>query len=276
MDNKKRKYFIQIISSIISVFAVIVSIFAINGKQLENMHSYITTIIICISASIIVEVLFYFIQRTMNSSKKETYKLDKLIRYSKKRKELEEEISLLTRELMHSDLSEYLNVNRLVFEGQNIIGNNKSINYKVFLKQFGLLNDNIEIRKNSAVFLTPFTEEGEHLFRDCQKILSNVDIFLQRTDNYVEKEDIMMNIVSLVVQSEIVIVNINGRNPNVYYELGIAHAIGKPTILLSETKFESDDIAFDLRQKRIIMYSSMQDLEQQLLYQISRLKNKVD
>lgn len=276
MDNKKRKYFIQIISSIISVFAVIVSIFAINGKQLENMHSYITTIIICISASIIVEVLFYFIQRTMNSSKKETYKLDKLIRYSKKRKELEEEISLLTRELMHSDLSEYLNVNRLVFEGQNIIGNNKSINYKVFLKQFGLLNDNIEIRKNSAVFLTPFTEEGEHLFRDCQKILSNVDIFLQRTDNYVEKEDIMMNIVSLIVQSEIVIVNINGRNPNVYYELGIAHAIGKPTILLSETKFESDDIAFDLRQKRIIMYSSMQDLEQQLLYQISRLKNKID
>lgn len=276
MDNKKRKYFIQIISSIISVFVVIVSIFAINGKQLENMHSYITTIIICISASIIVEVLFYFIQRTMNSSKKETYKLDKLIRYSKKRKELEEEISLLTRELMHSDLSEYLNVNRLVFEGQNIIGNNKSINYKVFLKQFGLLNDNIEIRKNSAVFLTPFTEEGEHLFRDCQKILSNVDIFLQRTDNYVEKEDIMMNIVSLIVQSEIVIVNINGRNPNVYYELGIAHAIGKPTILLSETKFESDDIAFDLRQKRIIMYSSMQDLEQQLLYQISRLKNKVD
>ncbi len=276
MDNKKRKYFIQIISSIISVFAVSVSIFAINGKQLENIHFYITTIIICISASIIVEVLFYFIQRTMNSSKKETYKLDKLIRYSKKRKELEEEISLLTRELMHSDLSEYLNVNRLVFEGQNIIGNNKSINYKVFLKQFGLLNDNIEIRKNSAVFLTPFTEEGEHLFRDCQKILSNVDIFLQRTDNYVEKEDIMMNIVSLIVQSEIVIVNINGRNPNVYYELGIAHAIGKPTILLSETKFESDDIAFDLRQKRIIMYSSMQDLEQQLLYQISRLKNKVD
>lgn len=276
MDNKKRKYFIQIISSIISVFAVIVSIFAINGKQLENIHSYITTIIICISASIIVEVLSYFIHRTMNSSKKETYKLDKLIRYSKKREELEEEISLLTRELMHSDLSEYLNVNRLVFEGQNIIGNSKSINYKVFLKQFGLLNDNIEIRKNSAVFLTPFTEEGEHLFRDCQKILSNVDIFLQRTDNYVEKEDIMMNIVSLIVQSEIVIVNINGRNPNVYYELGIAHAIGKPTILLSETKFESDDIAFDLRQKRIIMYSSMQDLEQQLLYQISRLKNKVD
>ena len=276
MDNKKRKYFIQIISSIISVFAVIVSIFAINGKQLENIHSYITTIIICISASIIVEVLSYFIHRTMNSSKKETYKLDKLIRYSKKREELEEEISLLTRELMHSDLSEYLNVNRLVFEGQNIIGNSKSINYKMFLKQFGLLNDNIEIRKNSAVFLTPFTEEGEHLFRDCQKILSNVDIFLQRTDNYVEKEDIMMNIVSLIVQTEIYIVNINGRKPKLYYELGIAHAIGKPTILLSETKFESDDIAFDLRQKRIIMYSSMQDLEQQLLYQISRLKNKVD
>lgn len=275
MDDRKRKYFIQIISFTISVLAVVISMVTVSQKELKNLDTFIT-IIICISASIMVEVIFYIIKRAVNSSKKETYKLDKLIRYSKKRKELEEEISLLTRELMHSNLSEYLNVNRLVFEGQNIIGNNKSINYKVFLKQFGLLNDNIEIRKNSAVFLTPFNEEGEHLFRDCQKILSNVDIFLQRTDNYVEKEDIMMNIVSLIVQSEIVIVNINGRNSNVYYELGIAHAIGKPTILLSETKFESDDIAFDLRQKRIIMYSSMQDLEQQLLYQISRLRNKVD
>ena len=82
-----------------------------------------------------------------------------------------------------------------------------------------------------------------------------------------------MNIISLLVQSEIVIVNINGRNPNVYYELGIAHAIGKPTILISDSSF-AEEIGFDIRQKRIIMYESINDLEKQLLYQVSRLKNK--
>lgn len=229
-------------------------------------------ILLLIFAVIVSELSTFFTLKLKSSSTKETYKLDKLIQYNKKRRELEEEINLLTKELMYSDLSQYLDVNRLVFKGQNAIESNESINYSAFLKQFGLQNDEIEIRKNSAVFLTPFTEEGEMLFRECQMILGDVDIFLQKTDNIVEKEDILMNIVSLIVQSEIVIANINGRNPNVYYELGIAHAIGKPTILLSHVEFDEDNVAFDIRQKRIIMYHSRKDLEKQLLYQVSRLK----
>lgn len=271
MNNKNRIFFIQITSLVTSTLIIVISMFEILGEA-QKIDTMMLVILI-IAILITMEAAFSMVRRFKYSSiTKETYKLDKLIEYNKKRKELEEEIAALTHELMESDLSEYLNVNRLVFEGQNIIGNNKSINYKMFLKQFGLLNDKIEIRKNSAVFLTPFTDEGEMLFRKCQEILSNVDIFLQKTDKYVEKEDIMMNIISLIVQSEIVIVNINGRNPNVYYELGIAHAIGKPTILLSEANFKSDDIGFDIRQKRIIMYHSTQDLEQELLYQVSRLK----
>lgn len=270
MDNKNRGFLIQIISLLISTLTIGISMFAISTEtQKTDTMIYM---ILLIALSIMIEVSLFFVMRLKsNGSTKETYKLDKLIEYSKKRKELEEEINALTRELMQSDLSEYLDMNRLIFEGQSIAGNGKTINYNMFLKQFGLLNERIEVRKNSAVFLTPFTEEGEVLFRKCQRVLSNVDIFLQKTDNYVEKEDIMMNIISLIVQSEIVVVNINGRNPNVYYELGIAHAIGKQTILLSKADFESDDIAFDIRQKKIIMYHSMQDLEEQLLYQISRL-----
>ena len=97
---------------------------------------------------------------------------------------------------------------------------------------------------------------------------------LKKTDNQVEKDDILMNIVSLIVKAELIIVNINGQNPNVYYELGIAHAIGKPTILLSRTNLGLEDIGFDIRQKRIIMYRSDRELEQQLLYQVSRIKSK--
>lgn len=130
----------------------------------------------------------------------------------------------------------------------------------------------LKIKENSAVFLTPFNKSGNQLFQTCQSILSDLDIFLQRTDNRVEKDDILMNIVSLIVQSEIVIANIDGRNPNVYYELGIAHTLGKPTILLSESS-SLEDVGFDIRQKRIIIYHSKEDLEKNLLYQINRIRS---
>lgn len=150
------------------------------------------------------------------------------------------------------------------------------INYNNFILQFGLDVSTMHIKKGSALFLTPFTAGGDHLYRSCRDILARMDIFLQRTDNYMEKEDIMMNIVSLILQSEIIIVNINGRNPNVYYELGISHALGKPTILLSEdNKNILSDIGFDIRQKRIIIYKNDRDLEKQLLYIVSNIKRNI-
>ena len=43
------------------------------------------------------------------------------------------------------------------------------------------------------------------------------------------------------------------RNPNVFYELGIGHAIGRPAILLSR---DAGDIPFDLRHIRHIVYNT--------------------
>lgn len=271
MDRKNRDYILQVLAIIISILSIFITMFVLLHDMLnsEKINNYF--ILICIL--IVIELCAILAIRVKKyDSNNEIHTLNKLLEYSKKRKELEEEINLLTRELLHSSVSEYLDVNRLVFSGQYESEYNKSINYELFFKEFGIEKEKIEIRKNSAVFLTPFSKEGEELFNTCQKILGDIDIFLQKTDNYVEKEDIMMNIISLIVQSEIVIVNINERNANVYYELGIAHAIGKPTILISESKFSLEEIGFDIRQKRIIMYNSIHDLEKQLLYQVSRLK----
>src|SRR5260370_3627433 len=48
-----------------------------------------------------------------------------------------------------------------------------------------------------------------------------------------------------------VIADLTGRNPNVYYELGLAHAIGKPTVLITAS---IEDVPFDLQHLRIIRY----------------------
>jgi hypothetical protein len=44
-----------------------------------------------------------------------------------------------------------------------------------------------------------------------------------------------------------VIADSSGRNLNVFYEIGLAHAIGVPVILITRS---SDDVPFDLRHRR--------------------------
>lgn len=207
---------------------------------------------------------------------KNLLKLNRIISYNKQRNEIEQEIAKLTRELMQSDVAQYVDINRLAFSGQNpnLEYSGGLINFDNFIKQFGLQKEDLIVKEGTAAFLTPFDTEGNRLFNICQSILGRSDIFLRKTDNYVEKDDILMNIVLLIIQSEFILVNIDGRNPNVYYELGIAHTLGKPTILLSKAKYTEDDIGFDIRQKKIILYDNFEDLEVKLLSQISMLKRK--
>lgn len=244
----------------------------------NNGYGKIVVIVVFIIAIIFiilhsyVSLLFRF--REIKHGRSDIDNLEKLLEYSQKRREIEQEISRLTSELSHSDVSEYLNINHLVFSGQAGIIGNGAINYDQFLSQFGIDKDAIQTRIGYSVFLTPFNSASAKLFETCSSILNRMGILLQRTDNIVDKNDIMMNIISQIVRAEFLIVNIDGRNPNVYYELGIAHAIGKPTILISKTDFSDDSIGFDIRQKQIILYKNHADLEKGLLYQINRIRNK--
>jgi len=47
------------------------------------------------------------------------------------------------------------------------------------------------------------------------------------------------------------VADLTGRNPNVYYEVGVAHAFGKDVILISQS---DEDLPFDLQNMRIIIY----------------------
>jgi hypothetical protein len=48
-----------------------------------------------------------------------------------------------------------------------------------------------------------------------------------------------------------VIADCSGKNANVFYEAGIAHAIGKDVILIAQ---RIDDVPFDLRHLSILTY----------------------
>ena len=58
----------------------------------------------------------------------------------------------------------------------------------------------------------------------------------------------------LGAESEFVIAEITPVNANVYYELGFAHAINKPTILLADRAI--DKLPFDVSPFRVLFYEN--------------------
>lgn len=51
--------------------------------------------------------------------------------------------------------------------------------------------------------------------------------------------------------ARVLVAELTGRNPNVLYELGLAHALQKPVVLISSNE---DDVPFDVRHVRVIYY----------------------
>jgi len=61
----------------------------------------------------------------------------------------------------------------------------------------------------------------------------------------------MLDIQKSILEADLILCEMSDKNPNVFYELGLAHAIGKPAILVSR---KEEDIPFDLRHIRVIIY----------------------
>jgi hypothetical protein len=52
--------------------------------------------------------------------------------------------------------------------------------------------------------------------------------------------------------AKVLVAEMTNRNPNVFYELGLAHALEKPVVLISSNE---DDVPFDLKHIRVIYYN---------------------
>ena len=73
----------------------------------------------------------------------------------------------------------------------------------------------------------------------------------KRADDLYRPSTIVNDIWAYTKDCELILADLTGKNPNVLYELGLAHAIAKPGIIITENL---DDIPFDLRALRVIEY----------------------
>lgn len=126
-----------------------------------------------------------------------------------------------------------------------------------FLKSAGLKKSDL-VEKDFVFVLTPFHSEFDDIYDSIKKICDKADIRCIRGDEQNFKGDIFSHVLKNIVQAKVVVANLGGRNPNVLYELGLAHALDKTTILLSSLL---DDLPVDIQSKRIITYKKIEDLD---------------
>jgi len=109
-----------------------------------------------------------------------------------------------------------------------------------------------EIEPTTCFVLMPFTDRFTLYYEEIIKpAITHVGVQPLRGDSLFRPSPIMGDIWQMIQDADVVLAEMTGRNPNVFYELGLSHAIGKPVILLSET---IDDVPFDLQSLRVIIY----------------------
>jgi len=162
-------------------------------------------------------------------------------------------------------------LNHLVIAGQEDEGVTSSSTVRVqpsrFLRAHGIAAKDLQPAPDLIFVLTPFHEDFSDEFQAVVQVGGELGFKVNRGDERTSEGDIFPQLLRLMVKARLVIANISGRNPNVFYELGIAHAIDKPVILLAQSQ---TDIPFDVRSKRIVFYQSTSELKERLSRMVAR------
>jgi hypothetical protein len=74
-----------------------------------------------------------------------------------------------------------------------------------------------------------------------------------RGDEVFSRPHVMSDIWDALRRCRVVIAELSGRNANVFYELGLAHAVGKPAIIITRSE---TDVPFDLKALRYVYYDT--------------------
>ena len=114
------------------------------------------------------------------------------------------------------------------------------------------------ITKRKCFVISPIGDEGSDARVNADQLSRHVihkaldnDYDILRGDEDENPGAITPQIVASILEADLIVADLSGFNPNVYYEVAIAHGYNKPTVHL-QNKHENP--AFDLKDARLIRY----------------------
>ena len=125
------------------------------------------------------------------------------------------------------------------------------------------------VNEKLIAFMMPFDASFRDVYDEAKAELEALGYQCNRADDIWNNQHILDDIIELIETAAVVVCDLSNRNPNVFYEAGIAHTLGKEVILLTQS---DNDVPFDLRSIRHIGYLDNNQGRQDMIRQLYRDK----
>ena len=104
--------------------------------------------------------------------------------------------------------------------------------------------------------MMPFDGRFNGTYLAIRNVCARLNITCRRADDIWDNSILIQDVFDLIFTSRVVITDFTDRNPNVFYETGLAHTLGKLVIPITQSVA---DIPFDLRHHRALTYLPNQE-----------------
>lgn len=105
--------------------------------------------------------------------------------------------------------------------------------------------------KSKVFVITPFSDDFLALYEELKKVFEK-DFDFTNAGDLDNQQNILQDIVEGINEADVIIADLTGLNANVFYELGLAHAMNKKVIIISQ---DIGELPFDIKSYRANEYS---------------------
>lgn len=264
--KRNKKFLIMVLLvylAILVIFLIMISSTAM--KVIERYVSYMRPdilVLIFFLLIFLITLLMTTIFSVYNKSEKANKEKTNInISLGDERSYLEKQINELNEKLTSTD-ERWNEMYHLILTSQSRQSEKTGVvSVSKFLSGFGIDFTKIKIQNDMVFVLTPFHDDFMHTYEIIKNSCEKIKLTAMKGDEEFVHKDILQHIIKCMVKSRVVIANLNGRNPNVFYELGIAHTLNKPTILLAH---KDTSVPFDLKNQYLVLYKDDEELSKRL------------
>lgn len=123
------------------------------------------------------------------------------------------------------------------------------------------------VNKAKVFVITPFNDDFLALYNELKRIFEK-DFDFTNAGDLDNQQNILQDIVEGIHQSDVIIADLTGLNANVFYELGLAHAMNKKVIIITQ---DLGELPFDIKSYRANEYSLQFNKLPQLIDELKKL-----
>lgn len=137
-----------------------------------------------------------------------------------------------------------------------------------FFENMGIHLPDVKVKEEMVMCLMPFNRRFDKTKTVIVDSCKKAGFSFHRSDDELiaYNTDLRKSIIRMIAESQVVVAVLDGRNPNVFYEIGIAHSLGKLVLMVVNLSREENKWReVDVLSNRLITYNNPHELEEKLV-----------